>query len=60
MRFELWKSGREHVSREWATVHGIIVVHSRETQEGPETGNGHGGSAVVNGPIVWNQGWSDG
>lgn len=32
-------SGQEHVSREWATGNGIIVIHSRETQEGPGTGN---------------------
>lgn len=39
VRFELRNSGREHVSGEWATVHRIIVVLSRQTQEGPGTGN---------------------
>lgn len=53
MRFELRNSGREHVSKEWATVPGIIVVHSRETQEGPGTGNR---------PLVreWSDSWEPG
>lgn len=39
MRFELRISGGEHVSREWVTGNRIIALHSRETQEGPGTGN---------------------
>lgn len=39
MWFELRISGREHVSREWATGNRIIILHSRETQEGPWAGN---------------------
>ena len=39
VRFEFRISGGEHVSGEWATGNRIIVVHSRETQEGPGTGN---------------------
>lgn len=39
MWFELRISGREHVSREWATGNRIIVLHNSETQEGPGAGN---------------------
>lgn len=38
MWFELRISGGEHVSGEWATGSRIIVLHSREIQEGPGTG----------------------
>lgn len=37
--FELRISGQEHVSRECATGNRIIVLHGKETHEGPRTGN---------------------